>query len=31
MPDTLTEGRKAVRREDAVRELHDLLQPLDRL
>ena len=28
MPDTLIEGRKAVRREDAVRELHDLLQPL---
>jgi hypothetical protein len=31
MPDTLAEGHKAVRREDAVRELHDLLQPLDRL
>jgi hypothetical protein len=28
MSDTLTEGRKAVRREDAVRGLNDLLQPL---
>ena len=28
MPDTLAEGRKAVRREDAVRELHELLQRL---
>ena len=30
MPDKIAEGRKQFA-ENAVRELHDLLQPLDRL